>query len=141
MLFRSGDIVKYQFYGGHFRKWLSFRLFGQVQLIEMCFIGFLAPENVCLALKIKALRHLEVEILGNTRFMVFILEKGCHFIFLARFSISKCVSFDSLSLKMYVQHLKSKLYVIQKQRYWEISDLWRPFFKMAAKDLSPTWIS
>ncbi|KAG1684096.1 hypothetical protein GQR58_009520 [Nymphon striatum] len=34
-------------------------------IIEMCFIGFLVPENVCLALKIKPLSHLEVEILGN----------------------------------------------------------------------------
>ncbi len=34
----------------------------------MCFIGFLAPENVCLALKIKALSHLEAEIWGNIMF-------------------------------------------------------------------------
>jgi len=62
MSFRSGDIGKYLFYGGHFGKWRPFWLFGHVELIEMFFICFLVPENVCLALKIKALCHLEAEI-------------------------------------------------------------------------------
>ena len=44
-------------------------------------IGFLAPENVCLALKIKALSRLEAEIIGNICFMVAILENGRHVFF------------------------------------------------------------
>ena len=76
MLFRSGDIRKYQFYGSHFGKWPPFQLFGQVQLIEICFIGFLVPENICLALKTKALCYLEAEIQRNISFMAAILKNG-----------------------------------------------------------------
>ncbi|KAG1664151.1 hypothetical protein GQR58_019964 [Nymphon striatum] len=41
---------------GNINLWRPFWIFGQVYLIEMCFIGFLAPENVYLALKIKDVR-------------------------------------------------------------------------------------
>ena len=53
--------------------------FCQVYLIVTCVIGFLTAENVCLALKIKALSHLEAEILGNICFMAAILETGGNF--------------------------------------------------------------
>ena len=37
--------------GRHFGKWLQILLFGQEKHREIYFIGFLAPEKVCLALK------------------------------------------------------------------------------------------
>ena len=56
-------------------------------------IGFLAPENVCLALKIKALIRLEAEIIGNICFMAAILENAAIY-FLPGLTY-KCVSLDS----------------------------------------------
>jgi len=47
--------------------------------MEMSSIGFLTLENVCLALKIKALSHLEAEIWGNIRFTAAILFKWLPF--------------------------------------------------------------
>ena len=67
------------------------------------------------AFKIKAVSHLEAKIMGNICFMAAILENGGRFgklavifCFLTRFSDTKCVSFDSLSVTMYFYHLKLK---------------------------------